>query len=138
MTDIERAKTLLADNDYTCVLCKGNVTHTSNVNGIYPLIKFLSEDTDLKGFSAADKIVGKGAAMLFALAGVKEVFSNVMSEPAIGVFSANNILYSYNTVTKHINNRAGTGLCPIENTVMEIDNPQTAFDVLKQKFFNKD
>lgn len=129
---MERAKALFRDGGYTCVLCRGDVTHTSGSKGVSPMVGFLTAGTDLNGFSAADKIVGKAAAMLFSLAGVKEVYAPVLSEQAAEVFARHNIKYFCDTLTPSIINRAGTGPCPMEQAVRDIDDPYTALEVVKK------
>jgi Domain of unknown function (DUF1893). len=131
LTDIEHAKELFLSGKYTCVLCNGGTIHTSTLNGISPMVEFITAGINLNGFSAADKIVGKAAAMLFALAGVREVYAGVMSEQAVKVFSKYGIQYSCDTLTQNIVNRAGTGLCPMEQAVKDIENPSDAFEAIK-------
>jgi len=136
MSDIQKAKSIFQDGGYSCVFCKGDVIYTSKSDGISPLVDFLTAGTDLNGFSAADKIVGKAAAMLFILAGVKEVYAAVISEYAVNVFERHNIKYSYNTRAAAIKNRIGTGLCPMEQAVKDIDEPKAAFEAVKQTLSN--
>lgn len=131
MNDIENAKSKLQKSDFTCVLCKGDKIYTSTVNGISPMVEFISDGTDIKEFSVADKIVGKAAAMLFALAGIKEVYAGVMSETALSVFSKYSIHSSYGILVKSIINRSGNGPCPMENAVKDIDSPLEAFEAIK-------
>lgn len=131
MRDIERAKALLDPN--TCVLCKGDCIYTSQKTGISPMLDWLSEKTDLCGFSAADKIVGKAAALLFVLAGVCEVYGEVMSEAGYHTLRAHGIPCTYGTLTPYIIDRQGTGMCPMEETVQEIDDPKAAFAALLKK-----
>ena len=76
---------LLQDSTLTCVLCKDAVFYSSSQKGIAPMMTFLDDGTPLRGFSAADRIVGKAAAMLFALAGVREVFAEVITPDAIRI-----------------------------------------------------
>ena len=123
MNDIEQAKKLLAEGNYTCVLCKGDQTLTSKQSGIAPMVHFLSQKTEMAGFSAADRIVGKAAAMLFILADVKEVYASVMSEDALALLSRHGVATSYGELAEHIINRQGTGLCPMEQAVKEITDP---------------
>lgn len=131
MTDMEHAKTLLLKDDHTCVLCKGDAVHISDKNGIAPMVGFLTEGTDLKGFSAADIVVGKAAALLFALAGVKEIYAHVLSERAIPVLERFGIAYTYGELTPMIVNREGTGSCPMEQTVEHIEDPAKALPALQ-------
>jgi hypothetical protein len=130
MSDIEQAKQILSEGTFTCVLCCGEEIYTSEVAGISPMIDFIRGGIDLRGFSAADKIVGKAAAMLFISAGVKEVYGEVMSESAAGMLFAHGVTASYGTLTDRIVNREGTGLCPMETAVLGIDDPAKAFDAV--------
>lgn len=133
MSDLERAKSLLAGGQYTCVLCKDDVTLTSTLTGIQPMVSYLQEQTVLHGFSAADKIVGKAAAMLFVLAGIKAVYANVMSIDAIIILKQNNIATSYAVQTKEILNRKGTDICPMEQAVQNIQQPKAAYAAIQSK-----
>ena len=73
MTDLEKARELLHTGEYTCALCRGNEHYTSTLRGVRPLFEWLESGNDLRGFSAADKVVGKGAAFLYVLLGVQSV-----------------------------------------------------------------
>lgn len=132
MNDLERAKALLQGGGYSCVLCKGERLHTSTERGVIPLVQILSGDTRFSGSSAADRIVGKAAALLFCLIGVKEVYAPVMSLTAVEALSAHGILPSYDTTVETIINREGTGPCPMERAVRRIDQPQAAFEAVKR------
>ncbi len=78
MSDIENAKNAL--DGHSLALCRDGEIITSDLRGVAPMLSFLDNKTDLSGFSAADLIVGKAAAMLFVKAGIKEVFGRVMSK----------------------------------------------------------
>lgn len=131
MSDIDRAKALYQTGKYTCVLLKGETVYASTKSGIAPMIGFIENGFELNGFSAADKIVGKAAAMLFVLAGVKEVFAVVMSGQAEALLLNHGVACSYDTLTDSIINREGTDLCPMEKAVKEIEEPQAAFEAIK-------
>lgn len=72
------------------------------------------EPDSLRGASLADKVVGKAAASLMALAGVKEVYAEVISQPGLDMLRGANVGVSYAKLVDHIVNRTGTGLCPLE------------------------
>lgn len=133
MTDVERAKSELEKGENSIALVKGETVLTSRLNGIAPLLQFISQGTDLKGFSAADKIVGKAAALLMVKAGIKEVYGVTTSVFALPVFYSHGIDFSYGQLVDGIVNRAGTGMCPMERCVVDIDDPDLAFDALKKK-----
>ena len=68
MIDLQRAERALAEGGHTLVLVKGERVITSNQRGVAPLLALI--DTDVTGFSAADKVVGKAAALLYVKLGV--------------------------------------------------------------------
>lgn len=116
----------------TCVLKKDDSILTSERTGIAPIMQWLEEGIDLTGYEAADKIIGKAAAMLFTKAGVTSVYGEVMSEPARLFLKSKGIPYSYGTLTDKIINRAGNGMCPMEMTVLEINDVEEAYTALKE------
>jgi len=124
---------ILNDGNYTCVLCRGDAIYTSTQRGVKPLLDWLDDGIDVKGFSAADKVVGKAAAFLYVLLGVKEVYARVMSESAIDTFVKNGILPQYDLSVKSIINRAGTGNCPMEEAVKNTDIPEEALTLIKRR-----
>ena len=132
MKDIEKANSLLKD-DKTCVLVKGDKILISNETGIKPMMKYISEGINLNGFSVADKIVGKAVAMLFRKVGIKEVFAEVLSESALSFFNREKIKVTYNTLTEKIINRDKTGICPMEEIVLNIDDFEKGYQALKEK-----
>lgn len=133
MRDIEQAKRLLeGDKSLTCVLCRGDVLYRSQKSGIAPMMEFLDAGYDLRGFYAADRIVGKAAALLFVLAGVTELYAEVLSESALRVLNEHEITVSYTTLVPFIVNRQGDGACPMENAVREIEDPAAAREAVRQ------
>ena len=69
----------------------------------------------LQGASIADKVIGKTAAAILAVSGVKEIYADVISSFAIIVLKENNIKYEYSKKVKFIKNKDNTGMCPMEN-----------------------
>ena len=90
--DLEQAKALLENNEeYTCAACRAGESFASEEHGIRPLMRWLNEGTDLSGASAADRIVGKAAAFLYVLLGVRTVYAPLMSVPARETLRAHGI-----------------------------------------------
>ncbi len=135
MTDLEKAKALLV-GDATCVAVLKDKTFLSTKPGISPMMGWIADKNSLKGFSVADKIVGKAAAMLFVLAGISNVHAKVISSAGLEFLRKHNISVSYDTLTEKIINRAGTGMCPMEEVVWDEENPQKAYEKLKEKLQN--
>ena len=126
MTDLERAAALLAQGDDTCVLCRGDARYHSSLRGVQYLMQLIEAGVELTGFSAADKVVGKATAMLFVKCGVAAVHAGVISKAAEEMLARYGILYTFDTRTERIVNRAGTGMCPMEQAVWELEDPALA------------
>lgn len=129
--DLKRACQTLAASDYTCVLCAGTRCYTSTQRGVAPLLQWLDGGTDLKGFSAADKVVGKAAAFLYCLLGVAAVHAPVMSKAALQVLTSHGIAASYDVLVDGIINRRKTGPCPMEAATREISDPTEALQAIR-------
>lgn len=132
-TDLTRAISLLNERDYTCVACKENSIYTATHRGVKPLVQWLDEKTDLTGFSAADKVVGKATAYLYCLLGVKAVYAHVMSTAALQVLQSHGIDASCSKEVPGIINRKGDGPCPFEAAVWDITDPQQALIAIHKK-----
>lgn len=130
---LSRLRGRLEREDLTCIVQKGDRILTSRRRGIRPLLEWIAQGEDLRGASAADKIVGKAAALLYVLMGVNEVFAGTLSESGLAVLTRKGIRVEYAVLTPHIVNRAGTGLCPMEETVLAVDDPAAAYVALREK-----
>ena len=129
----ETARRILQEQDYTCVLCAGNVIHTTTSRGVKPLVQLLHQNTDVAGFSAADKVVGRATAFLYCLLGVSRIYARVISRGALDVLQAHGIGVEYDTLAEYIVNRAGDGMCPFEAAVQRIQDPTAALDAIYKK-----
>lgn len=133
MSNVERAKSILsAQKNCTCVFCKGERFYTSTYRGIYALVQFLSQDVDLTNFSVADKVIGKAAALLLVIAGVKEVYAQVMSEPALYTLSYYGILCTYTQIVPEILDYERKEICPLEAIIAHTKDPEEAYQILKK------
>ena len=129
-TDLQRAKERLQSTGSTCVLCREDVVLTSQERGILSLLRWLGTSADTSGCCAADKVVGKAAALLYCLLGVRCVHGNVMSTAAVKTLRRHGIEAHWDTLTEFIRNRAGTDLCPMEAATAQINNPEEALPVI--------
>ena len=129
MTDIEIAKSNL--EGHSICLCRKGEIITDDGRGISPLMRFIAEGRDLSGYSAADLIVGKAAAMLFVKVGIVCVYGKTMSESGKTFLEKRGIPCTYDVLTYKIINRQGTDICPMEKTVTEIDDAEEGYDALR-------
>ena len=130
---LERAKALLAEGDYTVVLCRGDVTHTDTRRGVAPLLALLDAGADVIGFAAADKVVGKAAAFLYLRLGVAAVHAGVMSAPARDLLTAHGVSVTCDTLVPAIRNRAGDGYCPMETVTLPLTDPIEAEAAIRKR-----
>ena len=135
MQDLKKAKELLSGGSYTCVLCRGGEVHTATARGVRPLVDWLDSGLELRGFSAADKVVGRATAFLYVILGVTEVYAHVMSVPARQALEENGIAVSFGREVPGIINRRGDGPCPFEEAVLGITDPQEALTAIRSKQF---
>ena len=131
MTDIGIAKANL--KGHSICLCKDGEWFTDDGRGISPMMQFLAERRDLNGYSVADVIVGKAAAMLFVKAGIRDVYGEVMSEAGYRYLQEHHIPCAYGTLTEKIINRKGDGICPMELAVALLDDPEEGYIALKDR-----
>lgn len=129
--DTQQALATLDGGSFTCVVCKGDIRFSATERGVKPLLNWLDSGTNLRGFCAADKVVGRATAFLYVLLGVSEVYAHVMSRPAMEVLEQQGISAQAGTVVSGIINRKGTGPCPFEAAVMGISEPEEALAAIR-------
>ena len=86
----------------------------------------------LRGAEVCDTIVGKAAAAIYILAGASGVYAETMSAAAVDFLTANGVACACHTKTEKLLNRQGTGLCPFEQAVLELQKPEDCLPVIRQ------
>ncbi len=131
--ELREAYEMLKREDYSLVLKKDDDLITGHERGVKMLLMLLQIGNDYSGYVAADKVIGKGAAFLYVLLRIKEIHAGVISEPALAVLKEHDVVTIYEELVPMIRNRDNTGFCPMEQTVLEETDPQTAFRKLLEK-----
>ncbi len=127
---------ILQDGNHSLVVA-GDGIRTFDGRGISDLYGILTEHPDwLRGASVADKVVGKGAAALLILGGVRELFAGVISTSALGLLEESGISLRFGKEVPYIINRKDDGICPVEALCKDC---KTAAECLPfiQGFINK-
>lgn len=132
---MEELISLLRTGHTTCVLRQGDHIYQETSNGILPLLTFV-EEGKLKHSCVADKVIGKAAAMVMVYGGVKEVFALTISEHAYQYLVAHQIPVTFETKVPYIVNRHQTGMCPMEETVLHMEDEEAAYTILREKVKN--
>lgn len=125
------AKKLMEEDRYTCVICGEGITYFSEESGVRPLMQWTAEKINVKGCCAADKIVGKAAALLYVGLGVREVYASVMSRRGEETLKKHGIEAIYGELCEDIRNRTDTDICPMEKAVREAETPAEAVEAIK-------
>lgn len=117
MTKLEELKEILHEKNASLVVCYENGEikeyYQNRINDIKDILH--QDKNALKGAIIADKVIGKVASSVLTVAGVKEIYADVMSKYAIPVLKANNIKFEYREKVDFIINNDKTGMCPMEN-----------------------
>ena len=127
---------ILHSEGLTLVVKSGDGTiHRFTQRGVKDLLTLVTTAPEvLHSAIIADKAVGKAAAACMVQGGVKQVWADVMSEPAMTLLRAFRVEAECGTLVDHIINRAGTDWCPMERLSREIDDPATIIQKI-QDFF---
>jgi len=104
--------------------------HRKGVIDLYTLLKTMP--SFLKGGTVADRVIGRGAALLMLKGGVRQVFAYVMSIPAYDILISAGIETTYVILQPNIINRKGDDICPVEKLTLNTDSPDEAFELIGQ------
>lgn len=131
----ENAKDKIAKEGTSVVLIKENtITTATDGRGISPLLRLYDEQPmDLKNAFVVDRLIGKAAAMLLVAAGVNAVYGHTMSRKAARYLSERNIPYRNHEEVEFIGNMDNTGLCPMEDAVKDIEDPQSGVNAIRER-----
>lgn len=117
MTNLEKVKEKLYSTNASLVVLYANGEckeyYQDRIKDIKEILK--NDKLNLKEAIIADKVIGKVASSILVVAGVKEIYADVMSKFAIPILEDNQIKYEYNHLVDYIQNNDKTGMCPMEN-----------------------
>lgn len=133
MRDVDMAKEYLEKENLSLAVVKnGKLIFKSHEKGIKPIYTLAVKVEDVKGSSLADRVIGKGAAMICKYIGVKEVYGSLISEAAVEVLNMADIKFSYGEICPYIRNRDNTGICPIEKLSLETEDVHELLDKIER------
>lgn len=128
--NLNRAKELLK-NGASLAAVNGGDERIFSEHGVKMLLSL--QTGALSGACVADKVVGKAAAMLLVRGGAVEVYAEVISSPALEVLKNHKIICLYGKEVPNIINRTKTGICPMEQAVLGVDDIEKAYKILLEK-----
>ena len=127
---------ILHDEGLTLVLKSANgEIHRYTQRGIKDLMTLVSTNPEiLHDALIADKAVGKAAAACMVAGGVKQVWADVMSEPALALLPNHGVTAECDTLVDHIINRTGDGWCPMERLSRDENDPAAIIQRIRDFF----
>jgi len=138
---IKEAKALIEKGEATLVIInkssdnrKLKIVKTDNRAGIRGIKNiFEIEKEILKNAIIVDKVIGKAAASIMALADVQAIYGITTSRTAIAMLEDNNIKYKYDLLVDAIAKQSG-GLCVMEEASLNTQTAQDAYEAIVRKF----
>lgn len=111
----------------------------SRRSGLAPLIEAIEEQDKerLVGSYVFDKIVGKAAALLISYFKGTWVYTITLSQAAKAVLEGFNVTYEAENIVEKISAAGTTSQCPFEKAVANIEEPKTAYKLLRQKIHSQ-
>ena len=130
--DADEMLKTLNDNKLSLLVRNHGVTTQHGQRGVQDLLELIqNEPNRLKGAVCADKIIGKAAAALMVVGGVKEVRTNIICEEGKELLEQNGIKIVADEVVPMILNRDCSGQCPIDSKMNEAQTASECVEILK-------
>lgn len=123
---------LLKDEHCTLAIRSGNQVQKWSGHGVKDLLGIVENQDDfLKGASVADRAIGKAAAALMIWGGVKEVYTPLISSPAVKLFEKYKTPYEAVKEVPLILNRTKEDTCPLERRCKDADDLQEIKEIIR-------
>ena len=104
--------------------------------GVRDLEYLLDHDPEmLHGATIADKVIGKAAAAMVVVGGVKELYAEVLSKKAIPFLEEAGIAYTYGTLVDTIKEEGDR--CQLEKITAPASTPEETVALLRAHFEEK-
>ena len=124
----------LNEQHISLIVRNAGLTTEYTRHGVNDLLQLLeNEPQRLQGAVVADKMIGKAAAAIMVVGGVKRVYTNLISTQAREMLEKAGVQVSAIEEAEMILNRDQTGQCPMDKSLNDIDNPAECVAILKNK-----
>lgn len=112
------------------------IVTTYSKPGVRDLEYLLDHDPEmLHGATIADKVIGKAAAAMVVVGGVKDLYAEVMSKKAIPFLDEAGIAYTYGTLVDSIKEEGDR--CQLEKITAPATTPEETVALLRTHFEEK-
>lgn len=135
---LDTARTMIETEQASCAVIRdGEIIHSADGRGIAPLLNLLDNSPEkLSGSLVVDRIIGRAAAMVLTCGRARAVYALTISRAGLEYLESHGIGVAFDRRIDLISNRTGDGVCPLEHSVLDINDPQKGIaklrDTIKQ------
>lgn len=126
---------MIHNGEAECVVIQNySIVAAERGRGISPLLKLYDGQGELmKNSIVVDKVIGRAAAFIVIKSGAAEVYGKIMSEDALELLKEHQIKASYSLLVPRILNNQKNGLCPLEDSVKGLTDPDSAIESMRKR-----
>ena len=135
LDDMDVTRDIISKKSCSVVVVKdGKVLAEKQGEGIRPILDAIVElGESMQGTVIGDRILGKASALLCVHSNVEGVYSPQATKTAIAVLIRAGIPGQTEEIIPYVKNRDGDDICPFEKMLVDIDSPEEAYKILKEK-----
>ena len=135
LDDMDVARDIISKKNCSIVVVKdGKILTEKQGNGIKPMLDAIVQlGENMQGTVIGDRILGKASALLCVRSKVDGVYSPQATKTAIAVLIRAGIPGQTEEIIPFVKNRDGDDICPLEKMLADIDSPEEAYNILKEK-----
>ena len=132
---VAAARKLIRNGQAECVVVRdGHIAAIERGRGVSPLLNLYSAKPEvLKGGTVVDKVIGRAAGFIIISGKAQAAHGELISEDAIALLRKHGIAVTGTKVVPRILNRQMNGLCPLEQSVQNHDDPAAALASLRRR-----
>lgn len=132
------AREIMDKEELNFVLVSNKGTLKSHARGIMPIYENIKNKKDyFEGASVADRVIGRAAAILLIYGGIKDLYTDLISDKAIEILEETGVSLTYGSKVDDILNKDKTGPCPMENMSKDLPSAQVLIERIGDFFENK-
>ena len=128
------SKLALQTSQCTLAVAKSGVVEMFYRRAVADLLQLHDTEPErLCGASVADKIIGKAAASILILSGVKEAYAPRITEGAIRLLAEHGVKAECDEAIDRVENRTHTGRCPLDTVCADLSEPEEMLQAVREK-----
>lgn len=135
LKDLDLAREIISSEDCSVVIVKYcKIWKKIKGEGVKPILQAIDEmGEDIYESVIGDKILGKASALLCRYAKASGVYSPQGTKTAIALLIMGGIPCQIDKMIPFIQNKTGDNICPFEKMLSDVDSPDEAYKILKEK-----